>query len=302
MKAAPIPPRSQPSPSRDQPLLAPDQYLAPHGLLTRLMYRATRVRTPWFKRWQINWFIRRYGVDISQAEQPDLEAYPDFNTFFTRALKPDARPLPADPATLISPVDGTVSQAGAIAGDRLFQAKGHDYPLRALLAGAADYAPHFEGGLYATIYLAPRDYHRVHMPCDGTLREMHYVPGRLFSVSPRTTAAIPGLFARNERLVMLFDTACGPMAVIMVGAMLVAGIETVWSGLVVVNHREAPRRWDYVGRSVPLHLERGAELGRFNMGSTVIVLLPPGCAELAATVQADATMRMGETLATRLRP
>jgi len=275
-----------------------DQHLAPHGLLTRLMYRATRVRAPWFKRWQINWFIRRYGVDMSQAEQPDLETYPDFNSFFIRALRPDARPLPADAAALVSPVDGTVSQAGRIDDDRLYQAKGHEFTLAELLAGADRHASTFTGGTFATLYLAPRDYHRVHLPCDGVLREMTYVPGHLFSVSPRTTVALAGLFARNERLVMIFDTACGPMAVIMVGAMFVAGMETVWTGLVTLDHREATRHWDFSDRPEPLRFARGDEIGRFNMGSTVIVLLPPDCAELAPEITADRVVRMGQRLAT----
>lgn len=287
-----------PTPARGHPLSVLDQHLAPHGLLTRLMYRATRIRAPWFKRWQINWFIRRYGVDMSVAEQADLEAYPDFNTFFIRALRPGARPLPSDPAAIISPVDGTVSQAGMIENGRLYQAKGHGYTLTDLLGGAKEYAASFDGGVFATLYLSPRDYHRVHMPCDGVLREMTYVPGRLFSVAPRTTEHIRGLFARNERLIMLFDTACGPMAVIMVGAMFVAGMETPWTGLVCPAHREGPRRWDYRDRAEPLRLARGDEIGRFNMGSTVIVLLPRGCAELAPDITPSAGVRMGQRLAT----
>jgi len=299
MNKPPISPPASGSPSpqqRDNRLAALDQYLAPHGRLTRLMYRATRVRAPWFKRWQITWFIRRYGVDMSIAAQPDLEAYPDFNTFFTRALRPEARPLPADPDAVACPVDGAVSQAGAITHDRLYQAKGHDFTLQTLLGGG-EHAASFESGVFATLYLSPKDYHRVHMPLAGQLREMVYVPGQLFSVSPRTVETIPGLFARNERLVMLFDTAAGPLALIMVGAMFVAGMETVWSGLVSVDHRDSPRRWDYSKRSAPLRFARGEEIGRFNMGSTVILLFPAGCAELAPTILPGAPVQMGQHFA-----
>ena len=297
-KTPPSPQASDPSsPQRGQYFSVLEQHLAPHGLLTRLMYRATRVRALWFKRWQINWFIRRYGVDMSIAEQPKLETYPDFNTFFTRALRADARPLPADPRAVVCPVDGAVSQAGPIEHGRVYQAKGHDYSLETLLGGAAEHAALFDGGVFATLYLSPKDYHRVHMPLAGQLREMVYVPGKLFSVSPRTTETIPGLFARNERLVMLFDTEAGPMALIMVGAMFVAGMETVWSGLVSVDHRNGPRRWDYSKRASPIRFERGEEIGRFNMGSTVILLFPAGSADLAPAIQPGAPVRMGQEFA-----
>lgn len=266
------------------------------------MYRATRIRALWFKRWQINWFIRRYGVDMSIAEQADLETYPDFNTFFIRALRAGARPLPEDPKAIICPVDGAVSQAGRIEQGRLYQAKGHGFTLTDLLAGAKQHADAFDGGLFATLYLSPRDYHRVHMPCDGRLLEMTYVPGRLFSVAPRTTESIGGLFARNERLIMLFETVCGPMAVVMVGAMFVAGMETVWTGLVCPAHRERPRHWDFRDSQEPVCVVRGGEIGRFNMGSTVILLLPRGCAEIAPEIAPGVTVRMGQQLASITLP
>lgn len=303
MNQTSIPPQrsNKATSSRRYSLKVLDQHLAPHGLLTRLMYRATRIRTLWFKRWQINWFIRRYGVDMSIAEQVDLEAYPDFNTFFIRALRTGARPLPNDPKAMVCPVDGVVSQAGRIEQGRLYQAKGHGFTLPHLLGGAKQYAEMFNGGIFATLYLSPKDYHRVHMPCDGTLRGMTYVPGKLFSVAPRTTENVHGLFARNERLIMLFDTACGPMAVIMVGAMFVAGMETVWTGLVCQTHCEGPRHWNFEERAEPLFVARGDEIGRFNMGSTVIVLLPPDCAELAPEILPNVSVRMGQTFASLTR-
>jgi phosphatidylserine decarboxylase len=281
------------------PLGLLDQYLAPQQLLTRAMHRLTRVRAPWFKDRQIRWFIRRYQVDMSLAAQPDPAAYPDFNSFFTRALHPGARPVAAETNAVACPVDGAVSQLGDVEHDRLLQAKGRYYPLAALLGGSPGRAAEFLRSRYITLYLSPRDYHRVHMPLAGRLREMMYVPGRLFSVSPRTTRGIPALFARNERLITVFDTAIGPMAIILVGAMLVAGMETVWSGL--IPHASQPREWRYdQGGETEVHLERGAELGRFNMGSTVILLFPPDRIELAAALAPGAPVKVGERLATIL--
>ena len=275
-----------------------DQYLAPHHLLTRWMYRLTRVTTPWFKDRQIRWFIRRYQVDMGIAAQSDPLAYPDFNSFFTRPLKADARPIVTDPQAIACPADGAVSQMGDVENGRLLQAKGHYFDLLSLLGGSQARAQIFENSRFVTIYLSPRDYHRVHMPLAGRLREMAYIPGRLFSVSPRTTRAIPALFARNERLVTVFDTAIGPVAVILVGAMFVAGIETVWSGLVA--HGERPMEWRYGAgqQEQEITLERGAELGRFNMGSTVILLFPPDRIELAPALTQNAPVKMGELLAT----
>jgi len=275
-----------------------DQYLAPHHLLTRWMYRLTRVRAPWFKDRQIQWFIRRYQVDMSIAAQSDPLVYPDFNSFFTRSLKTGARPVVTDPQAIACPADGSVSQLGDVENGRLLQAKGHYFDLPSLLGGSQTRAQAFENSRFVTIYLSPRDYHRVHMPLSGRLRETIYIPGRLFSVSPRTTRAIPGLFARNERLVSVFDTAIGPVAVILVGAMFVAGIETVWSGLIPHDNRPMERRYGAEHTGQEITLERGAELGRFNMGSTVILLFPPDRIELAPALTQNSPVKMGELLAT----
>jgi len=275
-----------------------DQYLAPHHLLTRWMYRLTRVTAPWFKDRQIRWFIRRYQVDMGIAAQSDPLTYPDFNSFFTRPLKAGARPIVTDPQAIACPADGAVSQLGDAENGRLLQAKGHYFDLLSLLGGSQARAQAFENSRFVTVYLSPRDYHRVHMPLAGRLREMVYIPGRLFSVSPRTTRAIPALFARNERLVTIFDTAIGPVAVILVGAMFVAGIETVWSGLLA--HGKRPLEWRYGAgqQGQEITLERGAELGRFNMGSTVILLFPPDRVELAPALTQNAPVKVGELLAT----
>ncbi len=275
-----------------------DQYLAPHHLLTRGMRRLTRVQTPWFKDWQIRWFIRRYQVDMSIAAQPDPLAYPDFNSFFTRSLRQEARPIVSEANAIVCPADGVVSQLGDVENGRLLQAKGHSFDLFTLLGGSETRARPFENSRFVTTYLSPQDYHRVHMPLAGKLREMVYIPGRLYSVSPRTTQAIPGLFARNERLVMLFDTAIGHIAVILVGAMFVAGIETPWSGLIA--HSKHPVEWLYseTTKQQKIIVERGAEIGRFNMGSTVIVLFPQNRIELAPSLAQDAPVKMGELLAT----
>jgi phosphatidylserine decarboxylase len=251
--------------------------LLPHQLLSHTVRRATRWRAAWWKNLLIHAFIRHFGVDMREAGQPDARAYPDFNSFFTRALRPGARSQPDDPAAIACPVDGRVSQAGVIEGDRILQAKGHDYSLTALLGGDAARAAQFTGGHFATLYLSPRDYHRIHMPNTGTLLETTYVPGRLFSVAPHTTRAIPGLFARNERLVALFQTPAGPMAMVLVGAIFVSCMETIWGG--IVNPRRGMKlqtmHFDGPGM-VPIELQRGVEMGRFNMGSTVILLYGPG--------------------------
>jgi len=275
-----------------------DQYVVPQHLLTRCMRRLTRIRTPWFKNRQIRWFVRRYQVDMSIAAEPNPSAYPDFNTFFTRPLKPHARSVATAQDAIVCPADGRVSELGDVENNRLLQAKGYFFDLVSLLGGSRTRALPFHNGRFVTIYLSPRDYHRVHMPLTGRLREMVYIPGRLFSVSPRTTRAIPELFVRNERLVTVFDTAIGPVAVILVGAMFVAGIETVWSGL--IEHREQLGEWSYKVSDITqdIILQRGAEMGRFNMGSTVIVLFPPDRIELAPALTQNAAVKMGELLAT----
>ncbi|MDD9982542.1 MAG: archaetidylserine decarboxylase [Gammaproteobacteria bacterium] len=247
------------------------QRLYPKHLLSWMMLRATRIRfAPW-KNWQIRWFIRRYGVDLSVVSDPNPASYPHFNAFFTRALIAGARPLEGGPRTIVSPVDGTVAAVGSMDGRRVVQAKGRTYTLEALFGGDEGAAAVFAGGRFATIYLAPRDYHRVHMPLTGRLRSTVYVPGELFSVNPTTVDAIDCLFARNERVVSFFDTDLGPMAITMVGAVFVGCIEQVWHGVVTPPRRRQAVFEHYDDADVVL--ERGHEMGRFNMGSTVIVML-----------------------------
>jgi phosphatidylserine decarboxylase len=233
-------------------------------------------------------------VDLSEAASTELASYPHFNAFFTRALKPGARPLDPDPAAVLMPADGHISQCGRIDGDRIFQAKGHAYTAAALLGDAAAAAA-FHDGVFATVYLSPRDYHRVHMPLAGRLRETRHVPGRLFSVSPRTVDEVPGLFARNERLVCLFDTDHGPLAVVLVGAMLVSGVETVWGGVEIPPYAKTTVTRDFRGVAPTVALGRAAELGRFNMGSTVIILMPKGFS-LDPRLVAGLPVRMGQRL------
>ncbi|ARP94104.1 archaetidylserine decarboxylase [Bordetella genomosp. 13] len=283
-------------PIKDTLFLA-SQYLAPHHLVSRLAGLLADSREPWLKNRLISNFVHSYGVNMSEALLEDALAYESFNTFFTRALKADARPLARDAGAVLCPTDGFMSQFGAIDRDRVFQAKGHSYSLNALLGGDAERAAPFTGGSFATIYLSPSDYHRVHMPVAGTLREMVYVPGRLFSVNPLTARNVPGLFARNERVVCLFDTeAYGPMAVVLVGAMIVASIETVWAGR-VAPHRRAVRSTRYdPDATVPVRLDKGAEMGRFLLGSTVVVLFGPGRVRWAGDTAPGRTMRMGELL------
>ena len=288
--------------TRRRPLMSKltvlDQYIAPHHLLTRWMHDLTRVRAPWFKDRQIQWFIRRYQVDMSIAAETNPLAYPDFNTFFTRPLKPDARPIVSNYDAIACPADGKISQIGDVRNGRLLQAKGFNFDLLTLLGNSEARAQPFQDSRFVTIYLSPRDYHRVHMPLDGSLRETVYIPGRLFSVSPRTTQAVSGLFARNERLVSLFDTAIGPVAVILVGAMFVAGIETVWSGLLPHAKQIVEHHYGDAHHQAAINLKRGQELGRFNMGSTVIVLFPPDKVELAPVLTQHAPVKVGELLGT----
>lgn len=269
------------------------QYLLPGHLVTRLVYPLVRVETPAVKDRLIRGFADLYDVDLTEAEEPDPTAYPHFNAFFTRALRPGARPIAEDPAALACPVDGTVSQCGPLDGDRLIQAKGHEYSLTALLGGSEGRAAAFRGGSFATIYLSPRDYHRIHMPLGGRLTEMVHVPGRLFSVSPATTRAIPGLFARNERVVCRFETDAGPMAMVLVGATIVGGIETVWAGPVTPPAGRVVRRLGYPGDEAP-SLQRGAEMGRFNVGSTVIVLFGADAVEWEPGLVPGAHVCMGQ--------
>ncbi|MGM0477413.1 MAG: archaetidylserine decarboxylase [Pseudomonadota bacterium] len=264
------------------------QYPLPQHALSRAFGRVARCRWRWFRHWAIRRFVALFRVDLAEAAEPSPESYCHFDAFFTRALKPGARPLPQSPDQLASPVDGTVSQAGTVDGGRVVQAKGRDYSVEELLGGDPERAAPFQGGRFTTLYLSPRDYHRIHLPLDGTLRSSVYVPGRLFSVNPATTARVPRLFARNERLAAIFETPAGPMAVVMVGALLVAGIETVWSGWETPPRGRRVRRREHEGP----HFGRGDEIGRFHMGSTVILLLPP---------EADATWEPGLVSGTPVR-
>jgi len=279
-----------------QRLFILSQYLLPHHLLSRLIGYAAECRISWFKNNLITWFVKQYNVDMSEAQVEDPAAFEHFNAFFTRALKDDARPLDTAPGSILCPADGAISQLGKIEHGRVFQAKGHSFSVVELLGGNNERASPFMGGDFATVYLSPRDYHRVHMPLAGTLREMVYVPGRLFSVNQTTAENVPELFARNERVVCLFDTERGPMAVVLVGAMIVASIETVWAGLVTPPRRTLKSvRYDEAARA-PIHLEKGAELGRFKLGSTAIVLFGPEQMQWAEGLAANGIVRMGQAL------
>jgi phosphatidylserine decarboxylase len=275
-------------------LLTSLTYVLPHRLLSSLARRLAYSTSPGTKQWLIDTVTRKFNVDLGEAAEPDPKAYPSFNAFFTRALKPGARVADADPRALLMPADGHISQCGPIEDGRIFQAKGQSFTAAELLGDAAAAEP-FRNGLFATVYLSPRDYHRVHMPWTGTLRETVHVPGRLFSVGTDAVANVPRLFARNERLVCHFDTDFGPMVSVMVGALLVSGVETVWSGEEIPAYGTAITRKDYRGKGVTL--ERFAEMARFNYGSTVIVLLPPGVAELAPELKAESPVRLGQALA-----
>ena len=272
-------------------------WVLPHRLLSSLARSLAYSDSPRIRRWLIDTVVRRFDVDLDEAAESDPAAYPTFNAFFTRALKPGARVPDPDPRALLMPADGRISQCGAIERGRIFQAKGRSFTAAELLASQAAATPYADG-LFATVYLSPRDYHRVHMPWTGRLLETVHVPGRMFSVGPDAVASVPRLFARNERLVCHFETSFGPMAVVMVGALLVSGVETVWSGeeIPAYGNRVTTRTWT----SEDIVLERFEEMARFNYGSTVIVLLPPGVATLEAGLQAERPVRLGQALA-RLR-
>jgi phosphatidylserine decarboxylase len=267
------------------------QYLLPQHALSRLVLRATRVRVPWFKNWLVRGFLKLYTLDMAEAAQQDPFSYGSFNEFFTRALKPGARAIAADDTAIACPADGVISEAGQIDGELLLQAKDRRYSLAELLA-AQPWARNFAGGSFATIYLAPFNYHRVHMPLRGDLMDTVYVPGRLFSVNAITAAQVPNLFARNERVLTRFDSAAGQVALVLVGALNVGSIATVWAGDVApAAHRVITR--------LPAHqvtLNKGDELGRFNMGSTVILLFQKDRARWNPEVRAGAVVRLGQSL------
>jgi phosphatidylserine decarboxylase len=273
------------------------QYLLPQRLITWLAYKLTRSRTSGFKNFLIRAFIAHFNVDMSEAKEPDPTRYHDFNHFFTRPLRPDARPLAVGDGVLCCPVDGVVSQAGIIDNDTLFQAKNRLFSLTQLLGGDTATALPFQQGSFVTLYLSPRDYHRVHMPMRGRLQHMVHIPGQLFSVSPATTRLVPNLFARNERVATFFATPAGPMAMVLVGAINVASIETVWAGVITPPRRKQIRHWDYSDTEKPsIVLDKGAEMGRFNMGSTVIVLFAKQNVLWDATLVPETMAWMGQRL------
>ena len=273
------------------------QHVLPQHWLTRIVYAVTRARTPSFKNRLIESFCGSFHPDMSDAEQPDPVKFESFNAFFTRALRPGARPADADPHALVCPVDGAVSQAGALDGSALVQAKGHAYTLEALLDEPSPWPAVFRGGSFATLYLAPFNYHRIHMPLPGTLAAAWYVPGNLFSVNATTAASVPGLFARNERVVCIFEGGPVSFAMVLVGALFVGSMTTVWHGEVTPRR---PRRRALLPVPAAATLPKSAEMGRFNMGSTVILLLPPGTADWLTAVTPGSPVRVGQTLA-RLR-
>ncbi|GGE56811.1 phosphatidylserine decarboxylase proenzyme [Streptosporangium jomthongense] len=269
------------------------QYLTPQLAVSRMAGRlADNDRNPELKNRIIKWFIKRYGVDMSEAAEPDPTAYSSFNAFFTRSLRPGIRPVAEGDDTFVSPVDGAISQLGQVAGGRVFQAKGQSFSLVELLGGNKDRARVFRDGEFSTIYLSPKDYHRIHMPLAGTLREMIYVPGKLFSVNPVTVENVPNLFARNERVVCIFDTAAGPMALVLVGAMIVGSVETTWAG-VVAPQSGGITAFTYEGESA-VSFAKGEEMGRFRLGSTVVMVMPRGSVSWNAGQVAGKRVRMGE--------
>jgi phosphatidylserine decarboxylase len=272
------------------------QSILPQHLLSRLVGWLAASELAWIKNAFIKLFAGVFEVNMQEAEETDLEAYPSFNAFFTRALMPGARPLDPGPDAVLCPADGSVSQLGAISNGRIFQAKGRDYDCAELL-GDAERAAGFSNGSFATIYLSPKDYHRVHMPVDGKLQAETYIPGSLFSVNQVTAENVVRLFARNERLVCYFDTPAGPMAMVLVGAMIVAGIATAWSGQVAPPPR-TPRSIDHGKLPDPVELDRGEEMGRFFLGSTVILLFPENTVRWEESYHAGSTTRMGERLGT----
>ncbi|MDD2664803.1 MAG: archaetidylserine decarboxylase [Dechloromonas sp.] len=271
------------------------QYLIPKQALTVLAGKLASAEAGRLTTAVIRWFVGRYGVDMAEAANPDVAAYSSFNEFFTRPLQDGARPL-AD-ADFLCPVDGAISQFGAIERDQIFQAKGHRYSTTALLGGDRELAARFENGNFATLYLSPRDYHRIHMPCAGKLTRMIYVPGALFSVNPTTARGVPGLFARNERVVCLFESAVGPFALVLVGATIVGSMATVWHGTVNPPRPGVVREWRYDEQNIVLH--QGEEMGRFLLGSTVVLLFPKDTLAFNPDWAPAGAVRMGEMMGSR---
>lgn len=268
------------------------QHALPHKLLAKIAFWCAECRIVWIKNFLINYFIKRYPVKMQEAIEQDPFAYACYNDFFTRKLKPSCRPIASQETAIVSPADGCIAQLGSIQETAILQAKQHEFCLHALLGGQQGLTDIFTNGEFATIYLAPKDYHRVHMPLAGTLRQMLYIPGKLYSVGTFAADNIPGLFAKNERVVSIFETPHGPMAVILVGAMIVGSIETVWAGTITPPHSQMLKLYEYPPKKVVLN--KGDELGRFKLGSTVIVLFPKGVVKW--TLPADTDVRFGQTI------
>ncbi len=274
-------------------LMTLPQYLIPHHGLSMLMYRLTRSNVVWFKTLFIRFIVKAYNVNIAEAAESDINQFSSFNAFFTRELRAGARPVAEN--RLVSPVDGAISQIGKIEQGRIIQAKGQDYSVLELLAGDESLAKQFENGQFTTIYLSPRDYHRIHMPITGKLQQMTYIPGKLFSVSPRTARTVPNLFARNERVVTVFETEQGPMVLVLVGAIFVGSMETVWQGQITPPYGKAIQQWHYDDEH-EITLKKGEEMGRFNMGSTVIILLPEQADKFNLALEARQAVVMGQAM------
>ena len=274
------------------------QYLLPKQALTVLAGKLAGARAGGLTTSVIRWFVGRYGVNMAEAANPDIASYPSFNEFFTRPLKPGARPLAR--ADYVCPVDGAISQFGRIERDQIFQAKGHSYSTHALVGGDRDLAIQFQDGEFATLYLSPRDYHRIHMPCDGRLTRMIHVPGELFSVNPATARGVPGLFARNERVVCVFENDAGPFVLTLVGATIVGSMATVWHGQVNPPRPGKIREWDYAPGK--FSLKQGDEMGRFLLGSTVVMLFPKGRLRFNPDWAPTRAIRMGEAMGSRITP
>ena len=269
------------------------QYLIPQHVLSLVMYRVTRCEVVWFKNLIISTIIKQYRVNMAEAAEMNLDYYSSFNAFFTRLLRNGVRPI--SESDIVSPVDGVVSQVGLVTSGQIVQAKGQEYSVLALLGGDDAVTSEFVGGQFATIYLSPKDYHRIHMPVTGTLRKMRYIPGKLFSVSPRTARAVPDLFARNERIAVTFDTDFGPMVMVLVGAIFVGSMETIWAGQITPNYGKVIQQWTYDGEQA-ITIEKGQEMGRFNMGSTVVVMVGKGAALFNDQVEAEATIQLGNAM------
>ena len=272
------------------------QYLIPKQALTVLAGKLASAKAGGLTTSVIRWFVGRYGVNMAEAANPDIASYPSFNDFFTRPLKAGARPLAQ--ADFLCPVDGAISQFGRIDRDQIFQAKGHSYSTHALVGGDRDLAIQFQDGEFATLYLSPRDYHRIHMPCDGRLTRMIYVPGALFSVNPTTARGVPGLFARNERVVCVFENdEIGPFVLVLVGATIVGSMATVWHGQINPPRPGKIQEWDYAAG--PVTLKKGDEMGRFLLGSTVVMLFPKKRLRFTPEWTPTRAIRMGEAMGSR---